>query len=162
VVVADLLDEGLVEEVGQGERVIGKPPTMLSIERNGRNILNLDLSFDGFRGCVLNLRGEVIHELRFPLEGRRGPRALNLAKRIVDTLDSATSRPILGLGVGTPGLVDSERGLIREAVSLEWVDVPLAQILAEGLDVPVYVANDSSRAWPNAASATNMVVLIIW
>ena len=53
---------------------------------------------------------------------------------------------LLGIGVGTPGIVDAATGTIRWAVNLDWQDLPLGDILRERYGVPVEVANDSRAA----------------
>src|SRR5205809_9215 len=55
--------------------------------------------------------------------------------------------PLLGLGIGTPGLIDLERGSpVHWAVNLDWLDVPLRDLLAARYGLPVYVLNDSQAA----------------
>jgi predicted NBD/HSP70 family sugar kinase len=50
------------------------------------------------------------------------------------------------LGVATPGLVDPHRGIVRRAVNLGWVDLPLRERLEAHFGRPVHVANDSHMA----------------
>ena len=56
-----------------------------------------------------------------------------------------TDRPVLGIGVGSPGVVDAA-GMVVDAPNLGWPDTPLAAGLAATLDVPVFVANDANTA----------------
>jgi glucokinase len=53
---------------------------------------------------------------------------------------------VLGVGVGSPGYVDSQRGIVHKAVNLGWESLPLADILTARLDgrLPVRVANDAA------------------
>ena len=60
-------------------------------------------------------------------------------------LREATDRPLLGVGVGSPGVVDG-RGVVLNAPNLGWADVDLTGILLSELHVPVYVANDANIA----------------
>lgn len=46
------------------------------------------------------------------------------------------------LGIGAPGAVDLETGLVRTAPNLGWTNVPLGKILRERLGIPVFVDND--------------------
>jgi glucokinase-like ROK family protein len=75
-----------------------------------------------------------------------GEVALELAYRLVDALIAATTRPLLGIGIGTPGLMDPQHGLVRRAVNLGWRDLPLRDLLAKRYNLPVYIANDSQVA----------------
>ena len=52
---------------------------------------------------------------------------------------------MLGIGVGTPGVVDG-RGVVLDAHNLHWAGVDLTGILRRRLDLPVYVANDANTA----------------
>jgi predicted NBD/HSP70 family sugar kinase len=65
---------------------------------------------------------------------------------LLDELVEAASGVLLGIGVGTPGIVDAERGRIVWAVNLDWQDLPLGDLLRERYGVPTYVANDSRAA----------------
>jgi predicted NBD/HSP70 family sugar kinase len=68
-----------------------------------------------------------------------------LYQLIADLLAMA-ERPVLGIGVGAPGLVDTGQGRVVYAVNLEWYDVPLAALLRKRFDLPVHVANDANAA----------------
>ena len=52
----------------------------------------------------------------------------------------------MGVGVGTPGLVDAVTGTVLWAVGLDWHDVPLGERLSRLTGLPVVVANDSQAA----------------
>ena len=69
-----------------------------------------------------------------------------LVYHLLDGLLDGIAAPLLGIGIGTPGLVDSRTGTIRRAVNLDWRDLPLGAIVAERYGVPVNVANDSQAA----------------
>ncbi|MDQ3930358.1 MAG: ROK family protein, partial [Chloroflexota bacterium] len=58
----------------------------------------------------------------------------------------STDKPILGIGIGTPGLEDTTNGVVLRAVNLDWRDLPLGNLLQERYGLPVYVANDSQLA----------------
>jgi predicted NBD/HSP70 family sugar kinase len=62
---------------------------------------------------------------------------------LVDRLVAATDRPILGVGIGTAGLIDTTDGTVLQAVNLDWRNVPLGALLRRRTRLPVYVANDS-------------------
>jgi len=52
-------------------------------------------------------------------------------------------KPIVGIGVGAPGLIHTREGIVVNAVNLEWRDLPLANLLEERYRLPVTVLNDS-------------------
>ncbi|MCZ0704061.1 glucokinase [Natronobacillus azotifigens] len=53
---------------------------------------------------------------------------------------------IIGIGVGAPGFVQTETGIVAEAVNLGWKDFKLADKLNTLSNLPVYVDNDANIA----------------
>ena len=70
------------------------------------------------------------------------------------------STDIVGIGIGTPGLVDLDRGIVYEAPNIPgWDNVPLAKIYREKFGVPVFLENDANSAalgewWTGAGKGT--------
>lgn len=50
------------------------------------------------------------------------------------------------VGIGSPGVIDSEKGLILFTSNLQFSHVPMVQLLEERLDLPVFLANDANAA----------------
>jgi len=144
--VTELLERGLIEAVGRGPSTGGKSPIFLSVIPHPRHIIALDLSEENLRGAVVNLRGEIRQRVTEPLHGRRGQAALELAFHLVDALVAAASRPLLGIGIGAPGLIDTSVGQMLWAVNLDWMDLPIGQQFEQRYGVPVYLANDCQVA----------------
>ncbi len=145
-IVAGLLQSDLVSEIGQGPSAGGKRPTLLSLNGDGRHLIAVDLSGDEFRAARLNLCGTIISRATLPAAGLRGDEALEAVYRLVEPLLAPASPPLLGFGVATPGLVDPHQGIVRRAVNLDWVDLPLRDRLEARFGRPVHVANDSHMA----------------
>jgi len=145
-VVTGLIEEGVVHEIGRGQSTGGKAPILLEIDQDARLVVGLDLGEEHFAGSLVNLRGEIRRTVELAVAGRDGEDALRLVFDLLDELLEGVSAPLLGIGIGTPGLVDSRTGTIRRAVNLDWRDLPLGAIVADRYDVPVNVANDSQAA----------------
>jgi predicted NBD/HSP70 family sugar kinase len=143
--VAELTTDGLAEEIGRGPSTGGKAPTLVSLIDDARHVIALDLGERTFTAALLNLRGEIRQRASRDLKGADGDAAVTLVHELVDELLAGDHSPILGIGVGTPGIVDGE-GTIRWAVNLQWTDLPLARRLAEHYGLPTVVANDSRAA----------------
>jgi N-acetylglucosamine repressor len=145
--VGELMSSSLVEEVGRGPSSGGKAPIMLSVRPDARHVIGLDLGEDCFSGAVVDLRGHLLHTANRPLRGRDGDTALQIMFDLIESLMAANGkRPLLGIGIGTPGVIDSRVGTVRWAVNLDWSNLPLGAIVAERFGVPVVVANDSQAA----------------
>lgn len=142
-VIGELIGRGMVEEAGRGPSSGGKAPILLQLVADARQVIGLDLGESHFSGALVNLRGTVSHESRLQVQGRDGEDALQLVYRLVDRLVGELNGTLLGIGVGTPGVVDSRTGTIRWAVNLDWQDLPLGSLLSERYVLPVNLANDS-------------------
>jgi glucokinase-like ROK family protein len=150
--VSDLLVDGLVREVGRGVSTGGKTPILLEVVDDARQVIGLDLGERRFLGALVNLRGDVDHVSEVPVDGRDGEAALDALRRLIDELIATSERtatasaPLLGIGLGTPGVVDTRTGTILWAVNLDWQDLPLGALLHQRYGLPVYIANDSRAA----------------
>ncbi|RIK38803.1 MAG: ROK family transcriptional regulator [Chloroflexi bacterium] len=145
-VIGELIGEGVVEEVGSVSTERGKPPTLVGLCRDARHVLALNLAQNVFRGGIFNLRGDLLHQQCRPAAGLQGEDALKTVQGLVDALLPHTSRPLLGIGVGAPGLIDAAHGVINRAVNLRWYDLPLAQLLSERYGLPIHVVNDNQAS----------------
>jgi predicted NBD/HSP70 family sugar kinase len=145
--VAELLVEGLVEELGTPiESRVGKPPTLVGLVADAKHVVAIDLSVDDqVAGAVLTLEGRVVLRDTRPREGRIGADAVTLVREFAADLIARSSRPLLGVAVATPGVVTPD-GVVLDAPNLGWHDLHLADGLADALDLPVYVANDANTA----------------
>jgi predicted NBD/HSP70 family sugar kinase len=145
--IGDLLQERLVVELGtRNETRVGKPATLVGLDQDAALIVSLDLSSDhGPTGALVDLSGAVQIRQSRRWDGRSRERALEPLLAFARDLIDAATKPILGVGVGTPGVVDPD-GVVLDAPNLGWSHFPLAAKLADSLSVPVHVANDANAA----------------
>ena len=144
--VGALIEDGLIEEVGRGRSSGGKSPILLRVAPDGRHLIGLDLGEGQFSGAVVNLRGEVLRSIHLPLEGRNGDAAVQLVIELLDALRADDRSPLLGIGIGAPGVIDTSTGTVRWSVNLDWAELGLGPLLEARYGVPVVVANDSHAA----------------
>jgi predicted NBD/HSP70 family sugar kinase len=146
-VVKDLIAEGLVEELGRTTaRQVGKPATMIGLVADGRHVVTLALSErDQFVGAVVDLAGKVVDRRAYPRHDRTGDAAVALVDQICDDLLADAPRPVLGVGVASPGIVTAD-GTIVTAAHLDWHGVRLGHDLGARTGLAVHVANDANAA----------------
>ena len=143
--VAQLEAEGLAEDVGLGPSTGGKAPTLVALIDDARQVVALDLGERTFTAALLNLRGTIRRRVTRDLQGADGDAAVAVVTDLIDEILGGEHSPILGIGVGTPGIV-GEDGTIRWAVNLSWADLPLGELLQERYGLPTVVSNDSRAA----------------
>lgn len=146
--VADFIADGIVVEIGVREAVgPGKPAILIDIDRFGHQIIGLDLSGSrAFSGAVLSLDGEVLERREVPRpDSPDGEAAYAVLRELAQTLVSVSTRPLLGVGIGTPGVVRPD-GVVLRSPNLGWSNFPLEAKLGADLDLPVLARNDANAA----------------
>jgi predicted NBD/HSP70 family sugar kinase len=146
--VAECIADGIVREIGVREVAgPGKPPIVIDIDREGHQIIGVDLSGTAaFQGAVLNLDGHMLHRRTVSLPVEVEPEeAYAAVVELVRELIAAADRPVLGIGVGSPGIVRPD-GTVLSAPNLSWSDLPLEQRLHDEFSMPVLVRNDANAA----------------
>lgn len=159
------MDADLVVEVGTGPSTGGKAPILLQVPADARHLLGIDVDQQRLSGVLVDLRGNVLVRESCELEGRDGEEALAQLDVLVSSLQATAKRPVLGVGVGTPGLVDTATGTVRWAVGLDWRDVPLGPRLSARTGLPATVINDSQAAamaeWTFGRHDTSTAMVVI-
>jgi len=145
--VADLIAQDLVIELGvRNDARPGKPATLLDINRTGFAIVGLDLSYDSvFRGTLMDLDGTVLQREQIDVSGVVGDAAVDAVTELLDRLVERATVPVLGVGVGSPGVVDAN-GVVLSATNFDWKGVRLQERLAAHSGLHVQVANDANVA----------------
>lgn len=143
--VADLEADGLARDAGKAPSRGGKAPTFVELVDDARQVVTLDLGERTFSAALVDLRGRIVRRATRDRQGADGGAALDLAYALVDAMLAGPHAPVLGIGVGTPGIVAAD-GTIRWAVDLAWRDLPLAELLRERYGMPAVVVNDSRAA----------------
>ena len=146
-VTAELISEGLLFE---GEALLvaaGRRPIPLEIDYASKFSLGMKVSVDNVSGVITDLATRVIGEVELPLSDHRPETVVQVAAAAADHLVAevgATRDRVIGVGLAVSGQVDAEKGICRQEQRFGWYNVPLAGLLAELLDVPVWVDNDAN------------------
>ena len=145
--VGELMETGLLREIGRGSSAGGKPPTLLALNERGRDIVALDLGHRPFRAALVDLSGRIHERIDAGTiaDNPVGEAANQVAIELIARLIARATAPVLGIGVGTPGVVDND-GRVLEAANLDWHGVDLASELRARFDIPVSIANDAQVA----------------
>jgi N-acetylglucosamine repressor len=78
-----------------------------------------------------------------PVHDDNGQNALEAVSQIISRLVRTKLKPIVAIGVGAPGLVNTREGVVLNAVNLDWQDLPLGLLLQRKFKIPVSILNDS-------------------
>ncbi|HEY0891156.1 MAG TPA: ROK family protein [Nocardioides sp.] len=134
---------------GAGERQgAGRPSAGVRLAAEGPYVVAVDLGVDRVVAARVSLGGRIALRaattLSHPAEAWQvGATVAALIRQVV--AEAPASAPLVGIGIGVPGLVRRADGLVRLAPNLDWHDVSLSSVVlaALGIDIPVAVANDA-------------------
>ena len=112
--------------------------------------IGIDLGGTNIAGGVATLDGRLVHTQSVKTGMPCTPD--EIADRIAAlcrSLAQAAQTPLeqmAWIGVGAPGSVDKDTGVVEYANNLEFYNVPLGAMLRTRLGLPVYVDNDANAA----------------
>lgn len=113
-------------------------------------VVGVDLGGTQLRAALADSAGRIYAEVRTPTEAAEGPDAV--IGRIVACIDQVRASlhaedVLLGVGVGAPGPLDPEEGVVFTMPNLPgWNNVPLRDMLSSRLGLPVELGNDANVA----------------
>lgn len=108
--------------------------------------VGFDLGGTKMLAAVLNDDLEILARRRRRTKGHRGVE-FGLS-RIVDTIEDAlkeaelTADDLSGIGIGCPGPLDLDRGVILEAPNLGWENARVTKCLEDHFECPAVILND--------------------
>jgi len=94
---------------------------------------------------------------------RRAVEAAEECMREVFRTEDGERDQVAGIGIGAPGPLNRETGILLEAPNLGWRDFPLRKLVSDGLGLPAAVDNDANCAtygewWMGAGRGSTILV----
>jgi glucokinase len=135
---------------------------IVGVDLGGTNIVAGAMTADGSRHLAMR----SIPTKAFVGDEGVAERIVALVEGVIlDTMEQTdcARRDFIGIGVGAPGPLDRERGIVLVAPNLGWKDFPLAQRIQSRLSLPTTLDNDANCAtfgewWQGAARGGRNVV----
>ncbi|QRG66501.1 ROK family protein [Brevibacillus choshinensis] len=144
--VDEMIQEGLLYEVGIGESKGGRKPILL--EYNYQAYAIVGAIFDGstLEMAIADLRGEFLarfsKRLAQPDNGETVIEDLAAGlERLLEKSGIARDR-LLGMGVGVQGVTQRNSGTVSFSPSTGWMGSPIQQTIEARLGLPVIIDND--------------------
>ncbi len=143
--IGELIADGLLVEGGLGESTEsgGKRPTLIKFVPDARQTIGVSLDNGRAFGILCNLAGQVAAQHYAELEDAQGDAVEAILTDVINGLVAQLDAPLLCIGVGVPGVVDTGRGVITDSPPLGWRQLPLAERLSAQYNVPVYTGNSA-------------------
>ncbi|MFS0820258.1 ROK family transcriptional regulator [Bacillus sp. 1P02SD] len=144
--VAELIDEQLIYEIGASQSSGGRKPVMLYFNSHAGYSIGVDLGVNYILGVLTDLSGNKMEEVHIPIEKREFIEVVESLKSVIQTLlmkapDSVYG--VVGIGVGVPGIVDKDKQILF-APNLNWNNVNLKEIIEKEFNIPTIIENEAN------------------
>jgi predicted NBD/HSP70 family sugar kinase len=151
-IVRRLLDDDLVIEDGVDPSG-RKPRVKLRIKPDSRYAIGALIDRDETSLVLMDLDGRIVGRESRPVDQKQGAQGvLDQVAEATETLvhnASVDPNKVLGVGLGCPGPMDHDQGILYEPLDLfgwNWHEVALKQDLSGRIGLPVIVDNDATAA----------------
>lgn len=111
--------------------------------------IGIDIGGMSIKGAAIDSNGTVYEKFSMPfIKGEDGELTIRkLAELVKEYIVSHNlESKIIGIGIGSPGTLDIEKGIVNYANNLGWVDLHVADLMHEILPYPVRLINDANAA----------------
>ncbi len=139
--VHEFIDEGVLEEVGEGASRGGRKPVLLRFNPDSFLVVGVEIEGDFIAASLMNLDLAIIKKIRKNLQDSSEFGVIREIVALVKELTKEISdEKILGIGIAITGLV--EDGVVKRSVNLGWRNVPLEDLLRREIPgIPIYIDN---------------------
>lgn len=110
---------------------------------NEKYYAGIDLGGTFIKGCILTKDGSVI--IKDKIKTTLATIAEDIAN-FVRSLENRAGVKVESIGVGTPGIVDSKRGVVVLAKNVGFKNEKLREKIQKHINLPIYITNDANAA----------------
>lgn len=112
--------------------------------------VGIDLGGTNIKAGVVDEQGNILCKGDIQTKVERGHEAViedmaKLALRVIEK-GGFTLNDVHSIGIGVPGILDIETGIVPFCTNLGWHDVPLRDLMHKYIDKPVFADNDATVA----------------
>ncbi len=141
-IVSKLISVGFVTEQQSKAKGRGRPGIHLSLTTKRWYAIGAEFHSKKWVAVVTDLEGRLLKILETPVKKEDADSFLLGLKETIQMIMKDLPGPMLpAIGVGTPGLVDCEKGVILRADDFGWRQVEVKKYLEEELGLKTFVLN---------------------
>ncbi|MCK9410360.1 MAG: ROK family protein [Bacteriovoracaceae bacterium] len=111
--------------------------------------IGVDLGGTTVKTGLIDRDGKIIAQAKLPTLAEENPKAVigQIVKTIQEVIPHAGGKPIAGIGIGAPGLIQNPGGIVKSPPNMKnWDIVPLANEISNVFQMRVEVDNDANVA----------------
>ena len=163
-----LMEDGLIEYVGNFTSTGGRRAQAITINNNARKAISVNIKADYINVDVVGLKGQIIYSMavkaHFSKSSAYIEKLTNAVRHAVDYVGADTD-DILGVGITVPGILDDEKQILISAPPLKAKNYNLTKLIS-AIDYPVVVMNDARAEayadhWFNGKSEDEKIYIML-
>ena len=140
-----LMEDGLIEYVGNFTSTGGRRAQAITINNNARKAISVNIKADYINVDVVGLKGQIIYSMavkaHFSKSSAYIEKLTDAVRHAVDYV-GADADDILGVGITVPGILDDEKQILISAPPLKAKNYDFTRLIS-AIDYPVIVMNDA-------------------
>ena len=127
-------------------------------------LIGIDVGGTNLVAAKVNDSGEILEKISIPVN--RSASAEQLCETLIGLARQAAKEDVIdAVGIGFPGLVDNESGIVLQTPNMPFSNTPFRKLFQEQWNVPVYMGNDANCAaigeyWAGAAKGRDTAMMI--
>lgn len=152
--ISELMQRGLVRECLVGDAVeasgqkrpLGRRRILLEWVPDAAYAVGVESGPSGTLACLTDLRGNIVSTVDWAEANPNYDEAMDtLARAIEEVIEKAgvARNRIAGVGVGLPGFVDREEGVLRYGALYKWQNKPVAEEIKKRVRLECHVENNT-------------------
>ncbi|HHY82861.1 MAG TPA: ROK family protein [Clostridiales bacterium] len=149
-VVQSFLGRNILQNAGEADTSLGRKPTRLVFNPNAAYAIGILFEGDELRAGLVNLAGEIIKKTKLSMVYTFSNDSLSIITDIIKNLTNSCKTPILGIGLGVPGVVNTKLKTISFApligITCPMDCTELCKSIEEVSGLPVIMENDVNLA----------------
>lgn len=129
-----------------------------------KKVIGIDLGGTKISGGLLDENGNILASAKVDTQAEEGRDVV--IKNIVSVIKKLPYDQAQAIGIGTPGFIDSENGIVTFAGNIKgWTGLNLKEAIEKYVDIPVFIENDANIAliceeWIGAGKEYDDIVMI--
>lgn len=152
-IMKNLYEKNLIVEIGKSESTGGRKAAEYEVVSNGFYVIGIDLSRTYVKIIITNLKIEVLMEEQFTMRDSFSPeKTVEKISELIEAMLlrlSINKNQVLGIGVGTIGPMDREKGILlnpKNFFNHDWVNVSLKSMLESKISITCFIDNGANTA----------------
>lgn len=163
-----LMEDGLIEYVGNFTSTGGRRAQAITINNNARKAISVNIKADYINVDVVGLKGQIIYSMdvkaHFSKSSAYIEKLTDAVRHAADYV-GADADDILGVGITVPGILDDEKQILISAPPLKAKNYDFAKLIS-AIDYPVVVMNDARAEayadhWFNGKSEDEKIYIML-